>query len=506
MSQAVLPGKKDVVNARKGGADSFLYSLVLLGWLVLVQRGIGFLRSCYVCGSLSSAEVGRWDLVYGFLTMVAPLAVFGIPGSFGRYVARFELHGQTRRLLLNTLVACVVLTTLASAVVFALRDLVAAYFFGDAGEASLVGLLALGMPAVVFFNFATCWFTGKRLNRVVFRIQLTQSICFAVFCVVALQFIQASALSVVFAFLLSCLVGLAVGAACMWLQRHQDRHSSDGDETLSIWRRVLPFAAWVWLSNAMMNVFGICDRMLLVNCYPDPSIDTQSLIGQYHAARVFPLLLMSIGGMAASMLMPYLSKDWESKNHSDVADRMNLMLKGVGMLCLAGSLFVLLIAPILFGELWRDKFAIGQSLLPMTLCYCSLAAVAVVSQKYFWCIEKTWFSSLLLLVGLLSNIGLGIAWIGSHGIEGVVASTLAAHAIVLVGSVILCRRHGLKLDVGVLLTCLALFGLCFGTIAACCCFAILLIATLSTELFLSQPLKQLIVRHVGRYIGLAGGN
>ena len=200
MSQAVLPASR-VASTKALAADSLSKSMVLFGCLLIAQRGIGFLRSFYVCGRLSPAELGQWDLAFNFLMIVAPLAVLGIPGSFGRYVARYEKNGQQRRLLGHTLVACLALTGIASLVSWLLREQIAQYCFGNAQHVDLVVILAAGLPLVVFFNFATSWFTGKRLNRVVFRIQFVQTLFFALLCVLALQMAAATALAVVVAYL-----------------------------------------------------------------------------------------------------------------------------------------------------------------------------------------------------------------------------------------------------------------------------------------------------------------
>lgn len=470
---------------------------MLLGCLLVMQRGIGFLRSFYVCGSLSPAEVGQWDLSFNFLVIAAPLAVFGIPGSFGRYVPRYEQRGRQDKFLRQTLMACAGLTASASTMIWIFREQVAQYFFGSADEENLVTILAIGLPAVVFFNFATSWFTGKRFNRAVFRIQFTQTLFFAVLCFLLFQIHSVTAAAVILAYLLSCLIGILLAASYAPLQATPHEKPLPGhteaDGTNAIWRKILPFAIWVWVSNALVNLFSVCGRLLLVNFHPQQDVDVQFLIGQYHTALLFPLLLVSVGEMAASMLIPYLSKDWESGNGQAVTERMNLMLKAIGLLCITAAVAILLIAPLLFGGIWQDKFSVGESLLPMTLSYCSLIAMTFVAQTYFWCIEKTHYSSINLLLGLIVNLGLGLALISRFGIEGVVGATLVAHTVVLTGIFVLCRRHGLKIDAGVFLIAAALLAIALGKgIALLSLIALLLVSVLS-EALLDSHQKQTVL-------------
>ena len=211
---------------------------------------------------LRRPEVGQWDLAFSFLMLVAPLAVLGIPGSFGRYIAHYEMRGQQNRLLRHTLLACCLLVVVASVMIFAFRYDVAQFWFGSQRCGEAVALLAVGLPIVALFNFAVCWFTGRRLNRFVFRIQFTQTLFFAVSCVFVFHTIATTALSVVVAYLLSCLFGLLLATSYLCLTqslRQSDAakpvHGNASENDL-LWRKILPFAAWVWLSNALINLFG----------------------------------------------------------------------------------------------------------------------------------------------------------------------------------------------------------------------------------------------------------
>ena len=488
MSHATTSGTNPI-QRKRFLADSFSKSVGLMAFLMILQRGVGFLRSFYVCGSLTPAEVGRWDLSFSFLMLMAPLAVLGIPSSFGRYVSRYERQGAESRFLRVTMLACLGLVLLFSIGIWLCDGIVARVFFGGVQDVNLVRLLAIGLPLVTFFNFASCWFAGKRLNRFVFRIQFAQTLFFALLCVVMFQLTSITAVAVVSAYLLSCLFGVALSASYVVVSSRSSNASDKVDESSPVWRSIMPFAVWIWISDAILNLFSVCDRLLLVNFYGKAEQEIQYMIGQYHTACLFPLLLMSIGSMAGSTGMPYLSKDWEEDNRAAVADRMNLMLKAIGLLCMCASIGILVFAPILFGELWKDKFYLGESLLPMALCFCSLAAMTVVAEKYFWCIEKTWISSCFLLLGLIVNFSVGWLLVGRFGIEGVVTSTLLAHAIVLLGVLAVCRRYELRLDRGVFLISGSLLALCIGKGVALVVFSVVLAMAIGTPMIFSNELR-----------------
>ncbi len=63
--------------------ETLAQSVTLLLAITVVQRAIGFARGVLLCRWLDPDELGQWDLALGFLMLAAPVAVLGLPGSFG---------------------------------------------------------------------------------------------------------------------------------------------------------------------------------------------------------------------------------------------------------------------------------------------------------------------------------------------------------------------------------------------------------------------------------------
>ncbi|MEM6329349.1 MAG: hypothetical protein AAF790_03760, partial [Planctomycetota bacterium] len=86
----------------------------------VLQRSVGFGRSVLLCRWLEPESLGHWEMAFGFLLMAAPLAVLGLPGSFGRYLVRYRERGQLRLFLRRT--ACWTLLTAALAILVLLAN------------------------------------------------------------------------------------------------------------------------------------------------------------------------------------------------------------------------------------------------------------------------------------------------------------------------------------------------------------------------------------------------
>src|SRR4051812_6423907 len=89
----------EATNKSRLAPDTLAASVTILLVANLVQRSIGFGRSLLFCRWLSREELGTWEMAYSFLLLAAPVIVFGLPGSFGRFLERFRQRGQLRTFL-----------------------------------------------------------------------------------------------------------------------------------------------------------------------------------------------------------------------------------------------------------------------------------------------------------------------------------------------------------------------------------------------------------------------
>ena len=137
---------------------------------------------------------------------------------------------------------------------------------------------------------------------------------------------------------------------------------------------MIPFAAWLLLANVLMNLFEVVDRYMIIHFSGRPAGNALDVVGNYHASRVVPMLLVSLAAMLAAMITPHLSHDWESGRRELAAARLRLFLKLVGLGLFATAVAVVVAAPLLFDVALRGKFPGGQAVLPWTLVYCTGSA------------------------------------------------------------------------------------------------------------------------------------
>jgi O-antigen/teichoic acid export membrane protein len=473
--------------------DTLVDSVLILLALNVVQRLVGFVRAMLFCRWLDAEQLGQWDMAFNFLMLAAPLAVLAIPGVFGRYTEHYRHRGQLRAFLERTMFACGGLALAAFAVVLLARRWFSLLIFGSEDQTTLVVAVAGSLLAIVAYNFLIELFTGLRNIRLVSSLQLLNSVAFAVLGVVLLFRWRCTAESVVIAYGGSCVLaavwaGFALRRA--WLGAPP---AAEHVGHIVVWGRVAPYAGWMLLGSVLTNLFGMIDRYMIVHFSHTSAADALDIVGNYHASRLMPLLLISIAVMLGGIITPHLSHDWEAGRRELVAQRLRLFLKTFGFLLFAAAVAVLLVAPLVFHVALRGKFPLGQEVLPWTLAYCNWFGMMVIAQNYLFCAEKTKLSSISLAAGLLLNIGMNLLLLPRYGLTGAVLSTTASTVLTLSLICRFNRRLGFRLDGGTRATLLLPAFLCFGPWAAVpALIAFALLAVFGNRLLSADEKRQLV--------------
>jgi len=442
--------------------DSLAEGVVLLMALTVVQRIVGFVREVLFCRSLPPDELGQWSLSYGFLLLAAPLLVLSLPGTFGRYVEHYRQRGQLRPFLRRTTLASAALALLGVAALWIARRQVSWFVFSDQAHAELVVLLAASLLAVIAFNFLFELLTALRRTRIASGMQLVNSLSFALIGLGLLYWWGSAVASVIVAYAAACLL-TSLGA--IYFLRRVWRTLPPADAPLAgrnIWPKLLRFSAWIWVADTLANLFGRADCYMIMHFGTFGQRVAETMVGNYHSARVVPMLMVAVAAMFSAIVLPHLSHDWEHGRRGAVSDRLNLALKLAGLMMTGAGVAVLLGSPVLFGWALGGKYDGGLAVLPWTLAYCVWFALSVIAQNYLLCSERVDLASCSYLAGLILNVALNVVLLPRLGLPGAVLATAAANAVALALVCILSRWLGMKVHTAMWLIGLMPLSLCLG--------------------------------------------
>jgi O-antigen/teichoic acid export membrane protein len=461
------------------GADTLAGSLMLMLALTVVQRGLGFVREVLFCRWLDQDQLGQWALAYAFLTSGAAIAALGIQGSMSRYVEFYRQRGQLRGYLRRVMGCTAALTLIGTAVVGLAPQSWSQFVFGRSDRASLVPALALALAVVLANNFLIEYFAALRLFRAVSILHCANGVGFVVFGLGAAVFAGPSAENVILAFTFSYVVAgavLGLYAAAVWRKLPLD---SAAIERRTFWPKVLTAGLGLWIYNCLSNLMDTVDRYMIVHFSGLDAAEALAAVGNYHSARVVPVLLYTIAVLVSSTVMPHWSHDWESGRRDKVAGQLRLTVKLAGGGLFALALVVLVAAPWIFGIAFQDKYSGGRAVLPYVLANCIWAGLAVLAFNYLWCAERLRLVTLAMGIAVAVNIGLNLLLTPRHGLQGAVIAVGGANLVLLSLAWRFSRHFGLEWDGGMGLVILAPMTLIVGipAAAAAAIFAVLLVGT-----------------------------
>lgn len=458
--------------------------MVILIAVTLIQRTVGFGRGVLFCRWLSPETLGQWEMTYSFLLLAAPLAVLGVPGSFGRYLEHFRQRGHLHTFIRRTTVWTTLCALLAVAVVVGLAPSFSYLLFRDYDNVGLIYGMSLCLAAIIFHHTLTSLLTALRLFRVVSAMNFGQSMLFAGLALSLLSF-NASVTSILIGYGVACLVASLCAALWVWPAIRDVDRPIEKLPQRDFWPQLMRFAFFVWLTNLLSHLFAIIDRYMLMHYSGMTYLEAQTQVGHYHSSRIVPLLLISFADLLSGLVMPHLSSDWEAGKREHVGKQLNLSLKLTGLGMLGFGVAVLLFSPFLFDVILQGKYSNGLTVLPWTMAGCVWYGIYALAQNYLWCAEKTRLATLPLVVGLVINIALNIVLLPIWGLYGAVAATAISSLICLIAILLLSNRYGLPLDLGTWLTAAAPITLAAGPVFAATILLVLLIASLCTNLILN---------------------
>ncbi len=190
--------------------------------------------------------------------------------------------------------------------------------------------------------------------------------------------------------------------------------------------RVAPFAATVWSTDLLTNLFDVVDRYVLLHLASMNSDLNHAMVGQFHTARVLPILFLSLASMITGLLLPYWSSDWERGNNEKVVRNFITALKLNVIFFWLSALAALIASPILFQVFLDNRYTTSEACFPLALLHCVIASTVLYQSVMFRCTEANRASIVILVLSFALNVLLCCWLVPRMGVAGALYGTLGA--------------------------------------------------------------------------------
>ncbi|NQT15852.1 MAG: lipopolysaccharide biosynthesis protein, partial [Planctomycetes bacterium] len=480
-------------------ADTLADSVLILVALMGVQRVVGFCRAMLFCRWLDPEQLGQWNMAFGFLMLAAPLSVLALSGSFPRYAEHYRQRRQLAMLLKRVALACTGMAAVAAASIHLAQRWFSLLIFGTPHQTDLVAVLAVSLLAVIAMNFFTDLFSALRNVRLIAGLQFFNGVAFAAIAIALLAGWQCNATSVVIAY--GGASALTAVGGILWLSRNWRALPGDAAPPphREVWAKLVPFAAWVWATSFLTNLFAIADRYMILHYSTGSASEALACVGEYHSALVLPMVLTSVVAALGAIITAHLSHDWEAGRRRQAAKRLGLFLKLFGFALCVAAVLILLAAPPLFNGFFRGKLTGGLAVLPWTLTYCVWFAFLGIIHTYLLCSEKAHLTSIALALGLMVNIGLNLLLLPPFGLLGAVLATTVANLVALVLVAAFSHRLGFRIDLGACVVLAVPFLFCLGPWVTLAVLALIVLKAANSNHLLNREEKRELVEALNHY-------
>ena len=449
VSTSLLPEGKSVSHRSSLVTDSITTGVIFALVLTVGQRGIGFLRGLLFCRYMSDQQLGQWSLVWSFLMMLIPFAMLGLPGCFGRYTEHYRTRGQLGYFLSRIATTSAILTLGVSMAMFLFPESFSMMIFRSPERVMIIYAMGVAVLMVSFSNFMASLMESLRQVKVLTMMRFITGVLFATLGLGMVLLMPNATVGATIGFGISSLIGTI---PAVWIMlKHRDTIQNTGEYLThsTMWRRLAPFALWMWASNFFNNCFELSDRYMLLYCSPISADLAQGLVGQYHSGRQIPLLLVSLSFMLGGVLVPYMSAHWEQGRKDEARKQLKWALK---LMCLAftfGGIVIELFAPFIFDTILEGRYEEGLQVLPMTMVYCIWFGLTCVAQNYLWVVEKGKWIALSVGLGLSINLALNWLLIPTMGVQGAVIATATSNGLLLATIYTFNRFAGCKMEASI---------------------------------------------------------
>jgi len=440
---------RDSHSAPKLVSDTIATGVVFALVMTVGQKIIGFVRGILFCRFMTDQELGQWSMVWSFLMLLAPFAVLGLPGCFGRFSEFYRSRGQLRSFILRIGVVSSVMTCLMAGVIFAFPATVSELIFGTDQQIGVVYGLAFALVIVSLSNFLSSLMESLRQVKVSTAMRFVTGIVFAVVGSWLIWVWDDSASAAAVGYATACIFGVIPALWVLWKFRGDINNEGEALGHAEMWKRIAPFAIWLWASNVCHNFFEVSDRYMLIHWSSSTAEIAQGFVGQYHSGRVVPLLFVSVATMLGGVLLPFMSAHWEAGKPEKAVKQLNWTIKLVSLIFTTGGIVVMFLSPILFSWILEGRYDAGLQVLPLTLVYCTWFCLFIVGQDYLWVAEKGKWAALAIFVGLFANILLNMTLIPVMGLNGAVVATTIGNLINLLMVFGFNHYFGCKTDGGI---------------------------------------------------------
>ena len=473
--------------------DKVTTSVALVLSLLLFQRLASFARGIVFARIMGTEQYGIYSLSFFIIPIMVIIAGLGIPSVLGRLIPRYETQGAVRWFLKRTYTLTIALSVAVAAVIVLNPGFFSSLLYGDPAHYKVVTLAALCIPLMLVFRNVSSTFLGLRLFRASSVFEFVQVVVYAVLGTVIVLIFR-SATSGIFSYGVSFIIGLAlfVPVLARYLVEREPLHRALDEKDFH--RRLLKFSIWLMVAPILGQVFHYVDRLSIQR------LMSSSDQGIYSAAAAIAQMISAVGLAVNNVIYPHLSVAWEQNRRQEALAHLDLAIRITALALIVLGLLVVLLGDFIVDLLLGEAYAEGARVLPFLVVFYLLSMSMWLFGVFTTLIERTYITTIGLIIALPVNVALNLMLIPGMGIVGAAVATMLSHFLMWLIVVLMCRRFGLRVRPATLVLSVVPFALLLPAPWSAAAVAVVALTALTTAAFFTAGEKTLARNEIVRFI------
>ncbi len=437
------------------------------------SRLIGFARGVLFAWIIAKGEFGLLQLGLMAMNLLYPLMSLGLNDAVTRYVPYYEARHALRRSLVRAVGLCVGVTTLLGVVSLLFAEQIGPLLFMVSGKASASSIDPAGTYRLMQMIVLTTWLLsgmmliqatlkGLRMFRAVSLVEVASNALFMLMAILYAWGGWDDAIGMLSSYATALAVIVIVFAVPLW---QTIRMQSDVTQTAVEFNGERPhlvgqmfrFSVWLALAAIIWQALHYLPAGFLQKEFGERKTAT------FTAVRHITQAVLVLSVAVTNVVMPAITKRWESDSRSGADAQLKLIYKAFGLVILAGSAVIVLIDEYVM-RMFPAAYLEGLAIFPTMLLFFLICGHLYFLTIHFHLIERTHHLIGAWVAGAAVAWLAGRMWIGHDGFAGGALQAAAMVSLVAIGAsllvtLVLLYVERRPIDLGSLLILLAGFVL-----------------------------------------------
>jgi O-antigen/teichoic acid export membrane protein len=410
-------------------------------WGLIVSTVISSVGTIFIARLLGSDLYGLYGIVLTIPSLIGIFRDWGVNSAMIRFTAQYKAEGreaEVRSVFISGLIFEIAVGLALSAVSIGVSPFLADTIYNRPQIAPLIQIASFTILAQGIVNAATAAFTGmEKIAHNSLMLICQSAIKTAV--IIALVIAGFSTSGAVIGHATAMIIAGLIGGLLMWtLYKKLPKQTTHKSNIKNYIKILLTFGTPLSLANIIAgfqsNFFGFLLPIFYLN--------DNTIIGNYHIATTFVVLITFFATPITSMLFPAFSKLNPKDDKETLKNVYQFSIRYASILVVPVAALVMTLAEPAVATLFGDTYGTAPLFLALlSITYFYTATGSLTTGNFIISQGKTKFIFHLTALTTAIGIPVGYILIMTFGVLGLIATTLIAGIPSLLISIFWIKKH-----------------------------------------------------------------